>query len=234
MKKLTSFIILFLTLSLGFSQNRKNWTELDYLNADEFRFQTENDITGKFFVTVSDNFNYYTNPIIIKDLRNKEIVKIEFSETGIDIVFEGIKYQGNDTSNPLKPWLLMLNPDFFRLVFECVDITANHYVVKLNENEVGYIATDNPDFKRVTIEDFIKHWTELGFDFDRSTNPLRTEPNEGGQIILNSLNEKYKIWTGGILELRSDWLKIRTINDEVGWIKWRDGQKVLIKMYYAC
>ena len=50
MNKLITFVIIILTVNSVISQNRKNWTQLDYLNADEsYPFQTENDITGIFF-----------------------------------------------------------------------------------------------------------------------------------------------------------------------------------------
>ena len=235
MKRLITFIILILTINSALSQNRKNWTQLDYLNADEsYPFQTENDITGIFFVTISDTLNYYENPIVITDSENKEIAKIEFTENDVVTTFNGKEYSRNDTLNPLNPWLLVLNPDYFRLAFECIDMTSDHYVIKLNENELGYIELENPDYKKESIEDFVKSWTVLGFDFDRSTNALREEPNENGKIIPNPNADKYKIWTGGVLEIKGDWLKIKTIKDEVGWIKWRDGHKVLIRMYYAC
>ena len=218
-----------------FSQNRKNWNELDYINADEFySYQTENDITGDFFVTISDTFNYYERPIVIKNSEKKEMVRIEFKDNDIVTIFQSKKYLRNDTLNPLNPWLMSLNPDYFSLAFECINITSDYYVVKLNENELGYIDIVNPDFKKVLIEDFVKHWTLSGFDFDRSTNPLRNEPKENGNIILNPLTKKYKLWRAEALEIKGEWLKVKTVKDEEGWLKWREGENILIRMYYSC
>jgi hypothetical protein len=211
MNKIITIIILFLTTNSVFSQNRKNWTELDYINAEVFHsFQTDNDITGDYFVTISDTFNYYENPIVITNSEYKEIVRIEFRDNDIFTSYYSKDYFRNDTLNPLNPWLISLNPDYFSLVFECVNITSDHYVVKLNDNELGYIEIVNTDFKKVSIEDFVKTWTVSGFDFDRSTNPLRNEPNENGNIISNPLTGKYKIWRAGVLEIRGDWLKVKT------------------------
>ena len=113
-------------------------------------------------------------------------------------------------------------------------MSSDHYIVKLNDNELGYIEIGNLDFKKVTIEDFVKNWTILGFDFDRSINVLREEPKENGKIISNRLTVKYNIWRGSVLEIDGDWLRIKTVRDEVGWIQWKEGQKVLIRMYYTC
>ncbi|QLE01284.1 hypothetical protein HX109_06775 [Galbibacter sp. BG1] len=228
-------VLLILTVNSLLSQDRKNWTQLDYLNADEsYPFQTEKDITGNFFVTISDTLNYYENPIVITDSENKEIARIEFTKNDIVTTFYGKDYSRNDTLNPLNPWLLVLNPEYFRLSFECIDMTSDHYVIKLNDNELGYIELENRDFKKESIEDFVKGWTVFRFDFDRSRNALREEPKENGIIIPNPNADKFKIWTGGVLEMKGDWLKIKTVKDEVGWVKWKDGHKVLIRMYYAC
>ena len=113
-------------------------------------------------------------------------------------------------------------------------MTSDHYVIKLNDNELGLIELENSNFRKESIEDFVKSWTIFGFDFDRSTNALREEPKEKGKIIPNPNADKYKIWTGEVLEIEGEWLKIKTIKDEVGWVKWRNGHKVLIRMYYAC
>ena len=60
-----TIFLLILAVSSIYSQNRKNWTELDYLNFDDsYPFEAETDITGIFFVTISDTLNYYAKPII--------------------------------------------------------------------------------------------------------------------------------------------------------------------------
>ncbi len=34
--------------------------------------------------------------------------------------------------------------------------------------------------------------------------------------------------------MEGDWIKVKTILGEIGWIRWRDGEKVLIRIDYAC
>ena len=234
MKQLTIKLLFLIAVNFIYSQNKSNWTELDYLNSDNSSFETENKISGEFFITLTDTFDYYSNPIKIYNNQGREIVKIEFTENGITTWFKGKKYQQNDFNNPLDPWLLSLNPDYFRLAFECVEITASDYIVLLNEKEKGYISKSNLDFKTESTEDFVNGWMKVGFDFNRSTNPLRVEPIETSKIITNELLSKYKIWTGGFLEMKGDWIKIRTVKDEIGWIRWRKENLILIRMYYAC
>ncbi len=228
---------LFLTIST-FGQNRKDWTQLDFLNkASEDPFMTENDISGQCFIRLSDNFDYYKTPIIIRSTDKMEILRIEFSDslgttTTVTTTFKGQSYKQFDNQNPFNPWLFSDNSDYFRLAFECVDSTGTQYKVKINDEEVVSISKDNTDFKKQEITDFVIDWTSLGFDFDRSANPLRESPN--GKIIIHADQKEYKIWTGESLEVKGDWIKVKTLKNEVGWVKWRSGNKVLIRMYFAC
>lgn len=238
MKK-TAIFILGLLLSLnGLSQNRSNWTPLDYLNQDpEYPFQTEKNIEGLCFITLSDSFDYYQTPILIKDKDNKQIVKIEFVDSlGILTTYKGNLFKSYDTLNPFNPWLWVDNPDYFRLAFECTDSIGNFYKVQLNETEFAWIKKTDKNFKKETIKDFVFSWTTepMGLDFNRVTNPLRKEPNANSEKIENPEQDKYKIWKAESLDMHGDWIKVKTIKDEVGWIRWRDGSKVLIRMYYAC
>ena len=71
----------------------------------------------------------------------------------------------------------------------------------------------------------------VGFDFNRETNPLRESPIENSSIIKHPDQDKYKIWDGESLEVKDNWIKVKTVAKEIGWVKWRDGNKVLIRMY---
>ena len=235
MKQNIIILILLTSSTIAFCQDRKDWTELDYLNQDEsYPFETEKDFSGEYFITLSDKFDYYNQPIIIRDKEQKEIVRIEFKDNRILTTYRGRTYKQNDLSNPLSPWLLVLNPDYFRLALECIDTTENFYVVKLNEEDLGFIDKTTDNFQKEGIEEFFKDWLALGIDFDRSINPLREKNDENSQIIQNELNQKYKIWTGDVLEMNGDWLKIKTFKEEIGWLRWRKGNEILIRIYYAC
>lgn len=151
--------------------------------------------------------------------------------------YKGITYQRYDTLNhPFCPWLWLDKSDYFRLAFECVDATGKYYKVRLNETEFGWIKKTDNTFKKESIKDFVLSWTmePMGLDFNREINPLREKPKDSGEIIQNQELSKYKIWQAEALEMKGDWLKIKTIKGEIGWIKWRDGKKVLIRMYYLC
>ncbi len=195
-------------------QNRKDWTRLDFLNqAAESLFKAEQNISGQCFIILADKFDYYKRPIIIKSADNKELIRVEVRESLIT-TFNGKSYIQCDQENPFKPWLFGCNPDYFQLAFECIDSTGTDYKVKINETESVLISKTNSDFKKQSIAEFVKDWTTLGCDFDRSANPLRETPTSNGKIIEHPDQKQYKIWNGESLEVQGDWIKIKTLTNE--------------------
>lgn len=228
------WLLLFSLATVG--QDRTNWTTLDYLNNDkENPFTTEVDISGLCFVVLADDFNYYTDPVVIKGANSSEVLKIKFTESGgLLTTYKGKTYKQFDSSNAFKPWLFIDNPDYFRIAFECVDTIGTSYKVRLSDTDFTMIDKKNKNFKKESISDFVSGWTSLGFDFNRAINPVKESPKDDSKTIVHKEQQKYKIWRGESLEVRGDWIKVKTVKDEVGWVRWRKGNTVLIRMYYAC
>jgi hypothetical protein len=44
--------------------------------------------------------------------------------------------------------------------------------------------------------------------------------------------KQYRIWSGESLEVHGDWIRVNTLKNEKGWVRWKDGNKVLIRMYF--
>ena len=229
------FIIFFSMLlsSLSYSQDRIKLKELNDLNNSPFI--PEKNISGNCFVVLSDSFDYYKNPIEIMDINHELLLKIEIDDKfGVITSFRGKRYQNSDTLNPFNPWLWNPNPDYFRLAFECSDTTSEFFKVWLSKKEFTFIRKDNPNFKKQSIIDFVGNYTLFGFDFDRSSNPLRNSSDENSKIITHKSQKNYKIWDGEVIEIKGDWIKLKTTMNEIGWIRWRDGEKINIRMYFVC
>jgi hypothetical protein len=191
---LTSRLLIFLTISLPtvlFSQDRSKSTQLDFLN--QYPFIPQDNITGICFVTLADTFDYYKKPIVIKDRSNFEILRIEINDSvGLTTTYNGAKYHFSDTLNTFNPWLWIPNPEYFRLAFQCTDTTGEYFKVWLTDKEFTFIRKDNQDLKKQSIADFVLDWTSMGFDFDRSSNPLRQTPINSGKIINMSAKTNIK------------------------------------------
>ncbi|MBS4040686.1 MAG: hypothetical protein KGZ81_08805 [Flavobacteriales bacterium] len=238
MKKLIKIFLITLFCSFSNAQSKKNWTVLDFLNfSAENPFIVENDINGVCFVILSEEFNYYKSPIIINNENQNVILNIEYNETvGFLTTYKNKIYSKNENLlNPFKPWFWSENPDYFNFVLECVDTIGNYYKVKLNNVDFGWINKSDTNFKRQKIDEFVLEYTAdpMGLDFDRRNNPLRKEPDEKSEIIFHTEEKKYKIWRATTLEIKNEWLRIETIKKEIGWLKWKEGNKILIRMYYS-
>lgn len=97
----------------------------------------------------------------------------------------------------------------------------------------GQIRRSDILFKFIKYEEYVMEWGLNGFDFNRNENPLRKKPSEQGEsIVANVLG--YSIWRAAIIERKGDWLKVKTINNEIGWIRWKKNSEILIHLYFAC
>jgi hypothetical protein len=232
MRKVLLLAVLF-QFSLCYSQVRKEWTQLSEINNDpDHPFQAQNDFTGSCFIVLNDRFDYYKTPLILKQ-DGKEILKISFSESaGLSTTFMGTAFDPEDSLPSFRPWYYNHDPDYLRLIMECTDTAGAFYKVRLTKTDYAFISKRNKDFKKVNAPLFVRKWTTSGFDFNRSENPLRDTPSENAGIIHHNEENKFPIWTAQSLEVKDDWLKIVTIRGEEGWIRWRQGDKFLIKMYF--
>jgi hypothetical protein len=98
----------------------------------------------------------------------------------------------------------------------------------------GLIKKVDSLFKFETVSTYVSEWTTLGLDFDRLQNPLRQEPSDNAAVILNEDTKKYKIWRAEKIEMKGDWLKVKTKDKKEGWIRWRRDDKIIIQLYFAC
>jgi|GEM_PF-290401 len=219
------------------SLDRSNWTTLDFLNKDSlYSFVAEDSINGIGVVTLSDSFDY-GKKLIIYDLTKTVLSTILLEDTNIITTFNKSKYDRHDTAIPFIPRLFGSNPDYFRLTFNCIDEQKDYYVVVVNEKigQKGLIKKTDKYFKFESFEKYIKDWSAPGIDFDRSINPIRKLPNDNADIILNPLQSNYKIWQAQTLLFNGDWIEIQIDETkEKGWIRWRKGNTILIRIYFAC
>ena len=107
----------------------------------------------------------------------------------------------------------------------------------------GYKIFINGDWKivkfnkSVVYEDwptFIKH---IYVTVDKQ-HPLRKESNEKSMVVSDNDKYSYKV-----LEVKQDWINVVCSKEcegcpenkiLKGWIKWRDKDMILLKLYYAC
>lgn len=208
---------------------------LDYLNENIEEFKYEKDINNIGFIVLADDFGYYKKPILVTDSLKNEILKIEVIESDFIAKYKDIKYDKNSVDKQINPWYFSLSYDYFGLNFLCEKIDDNFFQVRLNDNDLGFINKNNNNFKLVSVDEFIKDYLVLGFDFKRNENPLRNLPNDNSEIISSNLENKYVIWNAEFIEMKGEWIKIKTkVTNEIGWVKWKNKNEMKIRMYFVC
>ena len=140
----------------------------------------------------------------------------------------GGKFEANDDFLPFA-----FHPDYFSLALKCTGEDSNRYQVIVNE-ETGlkkFVKKDDAALRFQSWEDHIKG--AFAVKFDHVENPLRESPE--GKVKNADLPEDA---TFHPVQVNGDWLKVRWDSSkksgsaQVGWIKWKENEKLLIELYY--
>ncbi len=209
-------------------------TDLDFINAD--KFEPDGQIKGIGLVKIELGRESFDKDLIIYDSKGTPKIIIRATDDDVVTKIGGKTYSRNDNANPFNPRFFVDNPDYFRLIFDCTKSTDKNYQVIIDQktNEVGFIKKADSLFKFETAAEYVSEWTSGSFDFDRTQNPLRQEPSDNATVISNVDQKKYKIWRAEKIEMKGDWIKVKIRDNEEGWIRWRQGDKIVIKIYFAC
>lgn len=182
--------------------------------------------------------------IILNDKRqgnSKEIVRLFNKDGSLWYSFSfyddsDIKFDGSNTDfNPFA-----FHQDNFLLVFKCVGVVGEWYQVIVNENSGlrKFVKKDDPLFTFQKWEDHIINLFAVGVD--GSTNPVLSRPENGERVQVPKGVNFYPDRIDGV------WLRIRWDESEseeanntnrkqgmrYGWIRWKDGNNIIIELFY--
>lgn len=137
-----------------------------------------------------------------------------------------------------------LNPhsiklDYNNLVFRCVREVGSYYAVIADENTglIKYVKKDDPHFEYQPWEQHLLHVFSVGFD--EKKNPLRRSQDPRSASIPFDKEAYYHP-----VEIKGDWMKVEIENDSMnverggkrpatGWIKWKEGHKIIVDVFYV-
>lgn len=215
-----------------------DWSTIENLNQTaENPFEVEDSIIGIGIVTIAKTSDLYNNKLSFFNSNNKIIGTIEIKETDVLTIHNDKIFNSNDDSNPFRPRLYIKNPEYFRLAFDCIKNEKEYYNVIINRQsrETARIKKTDKFFNFETIEEYVNNWTGLDFEFDRSKNPIKKSPSDNSEEINHEKQTIYKIWTAEKISIQGDWIQIKIVNtNESGWIRWRNGNLITIRLNFAC
>ena len=214
------------------------WSGLEFINTSvEYPFEPEDSIIGIGIVTPSESFDHYNDILYIYGDDNKVMVQVDEIANDIVTLYAKVAYDRFDTLNPLSPRLFSKNADYFSLAFDCIRTDNDFYYVLANRRTgvLLKIKKSDKNFKFQSIEEYAERWTGYGLDFDRSTNPLKKSPSDTSESFYHPKQKEYKVWSVKRDSLNGDWMHVHfEYTNETGWIRWRKGNQILIRMYSAC
>lgn len=163
---------------------------------------------------------------------NKQMVNLYNSDGSIWYKFnldkESPYYYGKNIKPEFKPFTPMEILEVVSIrIKEC---SENWCGVIVNEKtqEIKFVQKQDKSLAWQSIEETILNLGSISYDLDK--NSVFESPEKNPRKIEN-LGE-YKIYP---LEFNGDWLKIKicrqgcNVNAETGWIKWKEGRKILVE-----
>jgi len=145
----------------------------------------------------------------------------------IDLSNDSVEVKG------IKPYSIKLEDQ--HLIFRCIGQTQNFYTVIADEESglLKYIEKSDSSF---LFESWEKHiLTAFSVDFNEKANPIKEMPDSTSKNLTY-----HKDMTYIPVETRDNWLKVKwgNIYDDnpkyqLGWIRWRSENKLLIELFYT-
>jgi hypothetical protein len=137
------------------------------------------------------------------------------------------------TSAP--PWFVPahLKLDYGLLLLKVITLSRNWMEVEVNSIDGTTRWVDRNELTFVTWPEFISTVNTVEI-IDTETNPVRLKPLDHAAILAEGANALLVP-----LAVRGDWLMVSTdgLADRIvptGWIRWRDGERLLVRYNLLC
>lgn len=116
------------------------------------------------------------------------------------------------------------------IAFKCIAKDEDQYSI-LYKDEIKYLSAQDLNLKFNTWQEHLSN-NIFSIDFDFKTNPLRDGKNGNSISVVKNNNHRISI-----IAVDGNWLEIKYEDFEneksiKGWIKWRNENCLLVKMFY--
>lgn len=137
------------------------------------------------------------------------------------------------------PWFNLLFEHHYGSEFICVGITKNYYKILVNDQGQAYWVRRSPLLQFKTLDKYFKSF----IGFESTTNQhMHLKPEVNAPLIPYSGDLRQQ--TFSVVQIQGDWMEIKSgLNDSIidyhdsndivfksGWIKWRSGNSLLIRI----
>ena len=149
--------------------------------------------------------------------------KSEFSMSDIKEL-----YNWQDDFKPYK-----FNIDYFLLLFKCLSYDGKRYSVIVNDqkNLIKYIDAGNIWKLRDWNDHVVNKVASIGIEFDDIK--IKSKPDNQSDDIAFDVDKLDPAIDP--VEIKDEWMKIRFWQSDkelYGWIKWKEGNQILVSLWY--
>jgi hypothetical protein len=213
------------------SQKNTDSLELFFHSKGILRFDaTENNLKKSIEILNEDNstfavINFLADKIIIK---NQVMSLSEFANN------DSLRKKFQFFPKEFFPDQLVLQFEFTKIDGDIVDV-----FIEKGNGKIKRIKLENNLFR---IESWKEHLIGCIIDFDINLNSIKKTASENALSVGYENSGEDYIFV--ISEIQGDWIKIECAEicgftcasgkKYNGWVKWKEGQKILIKLLYSC
>ena len=202
-------------------------------------------LTAILFLTTLACYGQDKNPISL----GLGIVALQdtYNESKVVTIYKDKNFSGKIEDFRLYAQLKRIRPfawkpDYGLCYFVCLEKTKDYYRILINNQEEGFLKNDS-DTRFKTWESLLINTTVERLD--AKTNPLKVEPGDDQR----SIDVKYDVKANrlevlDVVEVNGQhWIHVRfsktgvmpcTPDCDMGWVKWRAGDKLLVNLLFLC
>lgn len=123
--------------------------------------------------------------------------------------------------------IFVVQDEYSVLDLRCLEVTDDFYKVKLNDDRIGLIEICASKVCLHSFEQHILNLFSVGIDLN---NPPHEFPVESAKVVLCDFDDFFYP-----VKMEGNWLQVKfKLGGEFyyGWIKWRNGNKIILDFYY--
>jgi hypothetical protein len=197
-----------------------------------------------FLVTLS-SYGQEMNPVKlglgiveIQDTYNESRIVTIYRDRNLNEKIEDFRLYGKLN----RIWPYFFKPDYGLCSFVCLEKTKAYFRILINDKEEGFLKNEN--------DKHFKTWESLLINstverLDINSNPLKESPGDDQRAIVLTYTIKVdRLEVIDVIELKGQhWINVRfsksgqmpcTPDCGTGWIKWREGDKLLVDILRLC
>lgn len=178
--------------------------------------------------------------VAIKNTYGESMSVIIYKDRDLRIKAEDFRLSGQ--SGNVRPYYL--KPDYGICYFVCIEKTKDYFRILTNNKDEGYLKNDGDRFFK-TWESLLINSTVERFDIE--ANPIRLKPGDNNPAIsMGHLVKHDRLEVIDVVEVKGEhWINVRfsksgnyPFDQEsdlgTGWIRWKSGDKLLVKILPLC